>query len=271
MTSRRSLHVLDAAELSRDLNVRRIGREITVLPDVDSTNDYAFKVLAAEAGKRSDGHVVFADHQTAGRGRLGRSWYSPRGASLMLTVLLWEGRPPIPPSWVIMAAAIAVVRGIEQSTDVEPVVRWPNDIYVRNKKLAGILVESRAIKRGSRTLALGIGVNCLQRAAHFPPEIRGTATSLDLESPRPVDRTAVARAILRNLDGYFAEPGRVSNDRLVATWREHSADIGTRVTLLNEGDRFAGQIVDIDPANGLLVQLDSGARRHFDPATTARL
>ncbi|HVP11249.1 MAG TPA: biotin--[acetyl-CoA-carboxylase] ligase [Phycisphaerae bacterium] len=271
MTARGGSHELSAAELSRDLNVRRVGREITVLSEVDSTNEYAFEVLASTAGKHADGHVVFAEHQEGGRGRLGRSWHSPRGASLLFTTLLWEGRPPLSPSWVIMAAAVAVVRGIEQSTEVEPVIRWPNDIYVGDKKLAGILAESRAIKRGSRALALGVGVNCLQRAAHFPPEIRRAATSLDLESSRAVDRTAVARAILRNLDAYFAEPGRVGDDQLVAAWREHSADVGARVTLLSEGERFTGRIVDVHPADGLLVQLDTGARQHLDPATTTRM
>jgi BirA family biotin operon repressor/biotin-[acetyl-CoA-carboxylase] ligase len=270
MTARKSLHKLDTAELAMDLGTRRVGRGITVLSEVGSTNDYAFEVLAA-AGPLADGYVVFAEHQTDGRGRLGRSWHSPRGAGLMFTVLLWEDRVPLPPSWVIMAAAVGVVRGIEQSTEVEPSVRWPNDIYVAEKKLAGILVESRAIARGARALALGIGVNCLQRAAHFPPEIRRRATSLDLESTHAVDRAAVARAILRNLDVYFAEPGAFSDDQLVATWREHSTDIGTRVTLLSEGVEFTGRIVDIHPTTGLLVQLDTGARRHFDPATTMRI
>lgn len=265
-----SPHLLEAAELLRDLRTRRIGRAITVLPETRSTNEYALETLAA-AGPTNDGHVVFAEHQTAGRGRLGRSWRSPRGASLLFTVLLWEERPLACPSRIIMAAAVAAVRGIEKSTDVEPVVRWPNDIYVRSKKLAGILIETRGPQDRPLATAIGIGVNCLQKTAHFPPDLRDAATSLEIEGRHPVDRVAVAQAILRELDAYFAEPGRISDDLLVAYWREHSADIGARVTLSSGGEECSGRIMDIHPATGLSVRLDTGPCRHFDPATTTRL
>ncbi|MFH1416877.1 MAG: biotin--[acetyl-CoA-carboxylase] ligase, partial [Planctomycetota bacterium] len=179
-------HELDATTLSRDLNTSRVGRRITVLRQIDSTNDYALDTLAAREAKAADGHVVFAEHQTAGHGRLGRAWLSPRGASLLFTLLLWEDAPVLTPERIVMAAALGVAAGIENATDVEPVVRWPNDVDTRGRKLAGILVEVRPGCDRARAIAIGIGVNCLQQPGHFPPEIRETATSLEIESAAPV-------------------------------------------------------------------------------------
>jgi BirA family biotin operon repressor/biotin-[acetyl-CoA-carboxylase] ligase len=263
-------HQLQAADLLEGLATRRIGRHIVVLPEVPSTNSYALETLAAEAGTAADGHVVFAEYQTEGRGRLGRPWHSPRGAGLTFTVLLCEDGVQAPVARLVMTTAVAVVAGIEEATDVAPVIRWPNDVYVRDRKLAGILMEVRTLNSGIRATAIGIGVNCLQHAGHFPPEIRDRATSLELQASRPVDRVAVAQAILRQLDGYLAEGCPISDDRLADAWRTHSADIGAHVTLRREGRTFSGRIVDVHPQGGLLLQLDTGGRCEFDPVTTTR-
>lgn len=264
-------HELDAQALSNGLRTRRVGRAVTVLPEVDSTNAHALDRLAPDQGPASDGHVVFTEYQTAGRGRLGRSWHSPRGAGLTFTVLLWEHPRDWRPARPIMAAALAVARGLEASTDVQPVIRWPNDIYVGDKKLAGILVEARACAEQPMPVALGIGVNCLQQSAHLPPDLRDKVTSLEIESRHPIDRVAVAQAILRELDRLFASPAGATDAEIAAAWREKSADIGRRVTLACDGQQFTGHVLDVNPQSGLLLQLDSGLRREFDPATVTRL
>jgi BirA family biotin operon repressor/biotin-[acetyl-CoA-carboxylase] ligase len=270
MTQRDPSHQLRADDLLRGLGTRRIGRRISVLSEADSTNLYALDVLAAEAGDEADGRVVFAEHQTAGRGRLGNTWLSPRGASLLFTVLLCEDETRVSPTRLVMAAAVAVVEGISEATHVEPVIRWPNDVYVGNKKLAGILVELRTVADCVHAIAVGVGVNCLQQVSHFPAEIRDRATSLELETAQPVDRVAVARAILRHMDRTFADHGGAGDDRLAADWQAHSADLGTRVRLAHGGETFVGMVTDVHPQTGLLLQLDTGVRRAFDPATTTR-
>lgn len=271
MTSSEARHELTAADFTHGLDTRRVGRQVIVVPEVGSTNAYALEEIAPKAGAAADGCVVFAEYQTAGRGRLGRVWHSPRGASLTFTVLLCDGGAPLAPARLMMSAAIAVVTGISHGAEVEPVIRWPNDVYVGSKKLAGILVEVRALAGGGRATAVGIGVNCLQHAAHFPPELRDRATSVDLEAPGPVDRVAIGRAILRQLDKRLAGDGGVSEDQLAAEWRSHSADIGAHVTLVSQGQSFCGRIIDVQPHSGLLLQLDAGGRREFDPVTTTRL
>ncbi len=264
-------HQLRASDLRNDLDTRRVGREILVLPEIDSTNTYALNSISGESGRSWDGQVVFAEMQTAGRGRLGRSWRVPRGAGLMFTTLLREPVGRSSPASYVMAAAVATTDAIAESTDVEPAIRWPNDIYVGTRKLAGILVEIRTLEPGARVVAIGIGVNCLQHADHFADDIRDRATSLQIESKYPVDRVRVGRAILRRLDHFFADPDRIDDENLSSLWQQRSADINTRVNLQHDGRAYTGQIVEVHPRTGLLLQLDSGARREFDPATTTRL
>ena len=270
--------------LSDGLSTRRVGRRILVLPQVDSTNTYALETVATAAGDQADGTVVFTEHQTAGRGRLGRSWHAPTGASLLMTSLLWEADDDHTAAYWCMAAALAVVRGIEAATDLDPMIRWPNDVYLDGRKVAGILVEvrrpdsigNRGLPAGEKEargafVAIGIGVNCLQHAGHFPEDIRQKATSLEIASAHAVDRVAVAQAIMRALDDVSGASGTISDARLAAAWTEHSGDIGAATTLVSGGERFDGRIVDVHPQHGLVLQLETGARRHFDPATTSRL
>jgi len=275
------MHSLTEDAIKAGLRTCRVGRRIIVMPEVDSTNTHALQCIAPEAGPDADGTVVFAERQTAGRGRLGRAWHSPTGASLLFTVILSETEPLRCVARWMMAAAVSVVRGIEATTDVSPTIRWPNDVCVSGRKLAGILVETRtlAASRGAeassgrdegRVVAIGIGVNCLQHAGHFPGEIRSAATSLELETSKPVDRPLIARGILEALDAVLRDSEETGDSRLAALWARHSADIGTRVTLASGGERFTGRILDIEPSQGLLLQLDTGARRHFDPSTTTR-
>lgn len=264
--------------LADGLKTRRVGRRILLLPQVDSTNTYALETVATSGGAAADGTVIFTEHQTAGRGRLGRPWHSPIGASLLMTALLWENDDnERASSYWCMAAAVAVLRGIEAATDLDPMIRWPNDVYLDDRKLAGILVEVRRPipideeKTPGAFVAIGIGVNCLQHPGHFPEDIRGQATSLEMASALAVDRGAIAQAIMRALDDVSGASGPISDARLAAAWTERSGDIGAATTLVSGGQRFTGRIVDVHPQYGLVLQLETGARRHFDPATTSRL
>jgi len=260
---------LNAAALMRDLHTRRVGRRIIVLDEIDSTNAYALNTLAAEGREQADGAAVFAERQTAGRGRLGRSWESPRGASLLFSVLVWDNTKQMRPAGLVLAAGVAVATGIEQATDAEPAIRWPNDVYINDRKVAGILVESRPAPGGFLS-AIGIGVNCLQHAGHFSDDVRRRATSLEMATSHPIDRHAVARAILHALDHWLTD-GRERSAQLIDAWKAHSTDVGQRVELVHEGAHYHGRVLDVQPETGLLVQLDDGGRREFDPAVTSRI
>jgi BirA family transcriptional regulator, biotin operon repressor / biotin---[acetyl-CoA-carboxylase] ligase len=278
MSNGGSAHELSAEVLRSAVNTRRVGRQVVVLPEVDSTNTYALEQMAGPHGVEADGWVVFAEYQTAGRGRHGRGWHAPRGASLLFTVLLCSKGDIPEPTRLIMAASVAVADGVARAAGVDATIRWPNDIQVAGRKLAGILVEVRPLPSDAWVTAIGIGVNCLQHVGHFPPELRDRATSLELVSPFAVDRQAVAVSILRRLDEYFAEENSFGGEgnaeldaRLAEEWRARSGDIGERVILESVGETYTGRILDVQPRSGLLVHLDTGARRQFDPATTTRV
>ena len=268
-----SSHRLTVDDVTRGLDTLRIGRRVLVFDELDSTNVHGLEQLCGQ-GAAADGTVIFAEHQTAGRGRLGRRWQSPRGASLLFTVLLVEPRNsgvPRSTSRLTIIASVAAAEAIRMSTDVEAVIRWPNDLYVRDMKLAGILIETRDWPGGLLATAIGIGINCLQQPGHFPPDLARPATSLDIESSRPVDRAAVARAILTRLDRRLADVDSRLDDDVHETWKQLSNDIGQRVTLVESGIEHTGRILDLDPADGLLLQLDAGARRAFHAHSTTRL
>jgi BirA family biotin operon repressor/biotin-[acetyl-CoA-carboxylase] ligase len=260
--------LLHSEVLADGLNTRRVGRVIRVLDETGSTNDDAFAAAAAEKPDAVDGLVIFAEHQRAGRGRHGRSWASPRGASLLASVLLFGDDDMARAGLLTLAAGIAVCDAVREATTVWPVLRWPNDVWCGGKKLAGVLAETRAAEPGRRAWVIGIGLNCYQHRDHFPPELRDRATSLDLETSDPVDRIAAARALLRALDDWLdrCETAPDAREIIRTEWLERAEPLGERIVLVEDGRRFDGRTVDVDPHEGLLVQLDRGGRRWFDAA-----
>jgi BirA family biotin operon repressor/biotin-[acetyl-CoA-carboxylase] ligase len=256
--------------LRQSLRVRRVGRKLTYLPETSSTNDEAWKQLP-ETG--SDGHVVIADYQSAGRGRLGRTWIAPRGAGLLLSVLLIEQDDDPHGSELCLTAGVALCEADLAVTDVCPIIHWPNDIYVGPRKLAGILVESRrpASPLVSSAAVLGIGVNCLQQSGHFPPELLPRATSLEIESHRSTDRALLATALLHRLDHWLAQPRTWTRNDLRDAWMAHAEPPGCPVTLRHGNRTFRGAIVEIDPLAALVVRLEDGTIRAFPAAETTVL
>ncbi|NLX22420.1 MAG: biotin--[acetyl-CoA-carboxylase] ligase [Phycisphaerae bacterium] len=269
---------LTAESLRAGRTPRRVGRRILVLDEVDSTNTVA---LDAAAEPDADGLVIFAEAQTAGRGRLGRSWISPRGASLLTSILLIEPRHvaasgPAGDSakvgaWLTQVTAVAVCEAVREVTDVTPAIKWPNDIRVGGRKLGGILIESRRVGPDAIAWVLGIGLNCLQHEGHFPPELHGHATSLDLVASHGVDRTAVGRELLRRLDDWLASRSWGETKEAHAAWMSFAEPLGQKVRVRRQGCEFAGWTVEIDPVGGLIVRLEGGQLEWFDPMLTMLL
>ena len=282
---------LDVKRIVSGLSPQRVGRSTTSGPGVQavsstaSTNDLAWERLGTDG---ADGLVILAEHQTVGRGRLGRTWESPRGASLLGSVLLVEpavpaeGRQVVPGSQLGLIAAVACADAIAETTGARVGLKWPNDLMAQGRKLGGILVESRVVaakaERGQPAPAapgvayvVGIGINCLQHRGHFPPELRDRATSLDLVSPGPVDRNALARAVLVQLDRWFADLSALSGVVVRRAWLERSAPLGERIRLQYDGRRYSGHVIDLDPTASLVVQLDEGGRRLFEADRTSVL
>lgn len=237
-------------------------------PQIDSTNAF----LLQSAATLPDGVIASAEFQDAGRGRLGRNWLAQRGSSILLSILLQE--PPSSPLLAVsaMLASLAACQAIEARTDLQPSVRWPNDLVIHDRKIAGVLAESTPLAENRRALVIGVGINCLQQRGHFDNELSSKATSLEIESTLPIDRAAIACELVLQLDAHFAASS--SPIALAAArkeWLARCNDRGKPVRLLTRNGPRSGTILDIDVEAGLLVQLDTGERCLFEAATTSRL
>jgi BirA family biotin operon repressor/biotin-[acetyl-CoA-carboxylase] ligase len=258
-------------QLSSGWIPQRVGRRIIVLPDTESTNTLA---LAAADEPENDGLAIFADAQTAGRGRLGAAWLSPRAAGVLCSILLLENGDAASfdvSSWLTHVSAVAACEAIRQAVAVTPAIKWPNDLRIAGKKLGGILIETRPVKHERRAWVIGLGINCLQHAGHFPPELRETATSLELVTNHPVDRTTVARELLKALDKRLGPKAWGRTDDVHHEWLTYAEPLGQKVRLRRDGRDYTGWTVEVDPVGGLLVRLESGRVEWFDPMHTKLL
>lgn len=254
---------------------RRVGRHVLLFDQVDSTSSF----LLSHATELPDGTVAVAEFQSAGRGRHGRRWLAPRGAAVLLSVLLREPAEAPLVRHATLAAALAVSESIRSVTECQPALRWPNDVTLAGRKVGGVLAESTPIGgidgagASGRAVVIGIGVNCLQQPGHFQGELAHKATSIQIVSGAPVDRAALAAAILEQLDQRIAALARGPDgaSELLAAWLARCEDIGARVRLLSDAREYEGTVLAVTPEGELLVQLDRGGRRCFGPATTTRL
>jgi len=191
------LDPLNADQLRAHLHCAVIGQQIIVLEQTSSTNDAILQVATANA---KEGLVLFAEHQTAGRGQRGNRWESAAGKGLWFSILL---RPKIEindSAQLTIWAIEAIADVIRTELSLEPAIKLPNDIQVHGRKVAGVLVEMRAQENAPHMAIVGIGINVNQSMEDFPPELQSRAISLALALHRPVERQKFAVAVLRNLD-----------------------------------------------------------------------
>jgi BirA family biotin operon repressor/biotin-[acetyl-CoA-carboxylase] ligase len=247
------LHADDLLSLVRGVKV--VGRDIRVFEETGSTNDVVEKF--ARDGV-AEGVVVFAESQTKGRGRLGRPWLSPARKGLWFSVLLRPDLRPQAATQLTVASATALTRAIRQQTDLTPQIKWPNDILVRGRKVAGVLTELSAELDHVKYIILGIGVDVNVNAGEFPPALRKLATSLKIEAGRPWPRAELAAAILRELDADYARLGRHQFAQLAEEWAEQCTTLGRTVSI-RVGDRtLHGRAEALDDDGELLLRTEHG-------------
>ena len=224
-------------------------------PALGSTND-RLKSRAREGSP--EWTVVMADRQTAGRGRQGHSWTSPPG-NLFLSVLL---RPRFPSVTLIpLAGGLAVAEALPE---LPARLKWPNDVLVNGRKLAGLLAESQSGAAGVEWVALGIGVNLALRAEDLPPALRPTATSWHMETGGARDPLAAAAAVLARLRVWYHALASGRDADVVAAWRERSMPWwGHEVTARSGNETVRGIARDISPLGALVIEAGDGSRREI--------
>lgn len=233
---------------------RGIGRPLTLREQTASTNDVARRIAAEGA---PHGATVVADTQTAGRGRAGRRWHSPPGSNLYLSSVLRLALPPEAIAPLALAVGLAVARASDELVGTgRAAVKWPNDVYLGERKLAGVLVEATTRAGGDTVLIAGVGVNV--NARDFPDDFAVPATSLALAAGRDVDRNEAAAVLLHHLGDVVAAYAAAGVTSVVADLRERDFLHSRRVRV--EG--VVGEANGIDDAGRLVVRDDHGIH-HF--------
>ena len=247
------LHADDLLSLVQDNKI--VGRDIRVFEETNSTNDVAEK-LARDGVK--EGVVVFAESQTRGRGRLGRRWISPPRKGLWFSVLLRPDLRPQAATQLTVAAATALRRAIRDQTGLTPEIKWPNDILIKGRKVAGVLTELSAELDRVKHLILGIGVDVNLAVSEFPADLRKVATSLKIETGRHVQRAALAARILSELDRDYQRIRDHRFQEIVDEWEQHCATLGRRVSIQIGERSLQGHAEALDEDGALLLRTQHG-------------
>ncbi len=253
---------LDTDAIKADLRTAGIGDEILIFKSTASTNDIAWEYAA---NRKNNGLCIFAEQQTAGRGRGANEWLSGAGDSILCSILLldWACSADL----LTLASAVATAQAIKEHCQLDTRLKWPNDIMIKGKKVAGILLESRTGDSRS-DYVIGVGINCHQKQEFFQGrKFRMPATSIDVQSGTTIDRNSLAAHLLASLDEWLTI-AKTDSDRITDTWSGLSNQLGHHVIAEYNQQQFSGNCIGVDPARGLILQLDDGGVRMFDAAHT---
>ncbi len=233
-----------------------IGNKLVFNTTTASTNLDAFRI--AEQGC-VEGTVVFADSQSGGRGRLGRVWASPTGVNLYCSIVLRPGVMPYEAPQLTFLSAVAVARAIEVTSGLKAEIKWPNDILIDGKKIAGLLNEMSAETDCVNFVVLGIGVNLNMTAEQFPEDLRYPATSILLETGRPVPRAMFAAVVLNELDRLYEAFRNKGFDPVRQEWQLRCNAHGRELSVSDGGAELVrGSFAGIDEAGALLLKRSDG-------------
>jgi len=246
-------------EVLRGLKTRVVGREIITYDSTASTMDAAWRL--AESGAR-EGTTVFAEYQAAGRGRAGRMWTCPKAKGILMSVILRPTVPVTQTSALTIVGAVATAETVRRMGDMPAMIKWPNDVVVQGRKLAGILVESRKLRTGP-CFVLGVGLNVNVELDMLPDSLRATTTSLLIEAGRPMDRVEVANTLLGTLDWWYRILLRKGPEEITEEWKRCSSTLGQRITIERNGKEFTGTVVDLSTVEGIVLRLDRGGTHVF--------
>ncbi len=252
--------LLDGEALRIGESEARIGRRVLCHREVTSTS--AVAAALAASGER-EGTVVLAERQTAGRGRFGRAWTSPPGLGLWFSTIL---RPPIPVAGapvLTQVAAVAVAEGIEDVAGPLPGgIKWPNDVLLAGRKVAGILTELVARGDGA-AIILGVGVNVNQGPGDFPAALGGKAGSVAMAAGRAVPRADLLRALLRRLDGRYREFLAAGPGPALMEARRRSLTLGHLVRAREGEGELTGLALRLEADGALALELPDGQVRRL--------
>ncbi|MBI5189676.1 MAG: biotin--[acetyl-CoA-carboxylase] ligase [Nitrospirae bacterium] len=246
---------LGEREITLGLNTRVLGRTVHALDSVDSTNSYASRLAVDGA---PDGTLVVSESQTAGRGRLGRSWVSPPGVNIYLSMLLRPQMPPQDAPFITLAASVALARTLKDGYKLDAAIKWPNDVLLSGRKASGILTEMSSEPDRIRHVVLGVGIDVNMKPSEFPDDIRAQSTSVMAELGRSVNRAELLCRFLEEFEPVYELLVGGAGASVLDLWRGLSCTLGRRIVVKTLRGELTGLARDIDASGGLILELDGG-------------
>lgn len=244
-----------------------IGRKIFFYDTVGSTNTVALEL----AGGTEEGAVVIAESQEKGRGRLGRSWVSPPGVNIYLSILLYPRVEHEHATLITLLSAVACTHALRKTTGLTVSVKWPNDLVVSDRKLGGILTETKITRKHGILAVIGVGINVNMESHDVPDYIRTTATSVKNETGRSTMREPIVSEILNETDRWYKvmQAGRVTE--IISEWQHLTSTLGRQVLVTTGEGTYTGLAEAIDDRGLLLVRLPSGETKTISSGDLAVL
>lgn len=250
---------LCAELISAELETVSLGREIVVLDEIDSTNNYAKKLASSGA---VHGTAIIADRQTSGRGRLGRSFVSPSGAGVYMSVILRPEMSIETAQLITSCAACATACAVEELCESPVGIKWVNDLYMNGRKICGILTEA-SLSMETKALdyaVIGIGINIFSVENAFDEELKKIASSIEGETGKIISRNSLCAVLLNRLEEYL---GRIEERSFLEEYRRREILTGNYITANAGGVTVTGKALGIDENAGLIIQLDDGSIKSF--------
>ena len=232
------------------------NKKIIYYKQLDSTNTEIAR-LATEGA--AHGTVVVADAQTAGKGRRGRQWESPAGENIYMSILLRPDCVPDRAPMLTLVMAYSVAKVVRELGFLDVQIKWPNDLALENRKLAGILTELVVSETGKIGIVIGIGINVSQMPGDFSQDVAEIATSLEMALKRPVSRDVLVTALMKELDNMYGALLRNELSAYLTAYRRSCVNLGKTVQLIrSDGSREIAVAMDVDDSFGLVVRTEAG-------------
>lgn len=244
------------SEIKRLINTKIIGKELIFLDSIDSTNSYGKKISESDF---MEGTVIITEEQTAGRGRLGREWVSPKGNGVYLSIMLKPDIKPIQATQITIIAAYAVAKTIRDVFKLNALIKWPNDIVINGRKVCGILTEMGAEIDKVNYLIVGIGINANIEKKQLSDYDLETATSLRIEIGERIDRKTLLSKVLTNFEKLYLDfITKLDIRNIIGNYKEINVTLGRRVRLISNKNEIYGEAIDINDLGQLVVKTDIG-------------
>jgi BirA family transcriptional regulator, biotin operon repressor / biotin---[acetyl-CoA-carboxylase] ligase len=244
--------ILFPHEITRGLRAHVVGSEIHGFRSIGSTNSVAHRHAIKNA---PEGTIIIAGRQTAGRGRLGRSWMSPPKLGIYLSVILRPTVAPAQAPGLSLVAALAIAEAIRHYPGLTAMIKWPNDVLINGKKVAGVLTELSAELDRINYVIIGIGININHEVKDFPVELADKATSLRIEQGCSVNRVRLVQEILQQLEKRYLQFLKGGLKEQLKPIKDFSSILTSRISIQHDNKTLVGTAIDIDVDGALIVSV----------------